>query len=257
MKKLVYLMASFLSFSLLAACGGEAQGDNKLIMGTSADYPPYEFIETEVSDEIIGFDVDLAKAITEELGYELEIVDIDFNGLIPALNAERIDFIQAGMTPTEERKENADFSDIYYVGAHMIVTSEESGIETMEDLEGKTLGVQLGSIQEGQAENIAEIVSDVSIDSRNRIPELIQEIHTNRFDAAIIAETVALNHIAENPGLTGFVLEGVTEEDGNAIAFRKGSGLVEEFNEVIQEMKENGELEELILKWFDAELPQS
>ncbi|QKS72937.1 transporter substrate-binding domain-containing protein [Paenalkalicoccus suaedae] len=240
--------------ALLAACGSD---DNTLTMGTSADYPPFEYVDTENSDEIIGFDVDLAKAITEELGYELEIVDMDFNGLIPALQSGRIDFVQAGMRPTEERRENADFSDIYFFGGHMIVTAADSDIQTIEDLEGKTLGVQLGSIQEGQADEIGETVPDVTIESRNRIPELVQEINTGRFDAAIIADTVATNYIEATEGLTGFELPNQSEEDGNAIAFEKGSELVEDFNRVIQEMRDSGELDELILEWFDQDMTEN
>ncbi|WP_096186006.1 transporter substrate-binding domain-containing protein [Evansella halocellulosilytica] len=256
MKSYVYLIALLVATAFLTACGEDGD-ENTLVMGTSADYPPFEYVETEGSEEIIGFDVDLANAITEELGYVLEIVDMDFNSLIPALDAGRIDFVQAGMRPTKERRENADFSEIYFYGAHMIVTSEENGIETIEDLQGKTLGVQLGSIQEGQAEEIAEQVDGVTIDSRNRIPELVQEIHTGRFDAAIIADTVANNYIDENPELVGFTLPNEAEEDGNAIAFEKGSQLTEEFNEVIEKLKEDGTLDELIMKWFDNEQPEA
>ncbi|MBB5172321.1 transporter substrate-binding domain-containing protein [Texcoconibacillus texcoconensis] len=232
----------------LAACGDD---ENTLVMGTSADYPPFQYIETAESDEIIGFDIDLANAITEELGYDLVIEDIEFNGLIPALNADQVDFVQAGMRPTEERRENADFSEIYFKSHHTIITHEESGIETADDLEGKTLGVQLGSIQEGQADELAEEVEDLEVETRNRIPELVQEIHTDRFDAAIIADTVADNYIEGSEELVGFSLPNQAEEDGNAIAFNKDSELTEQFNEVIIDMQESGELDELIHKWFD------
>lgn len=249
MKKIQGLFCAA-AVSVLVACGDD---ENTLVMGTSADYPPFEYVETGESEEIIGFDIDLAKAITEKLGYELEVQDIDFSGLIPALNADRVDFVQSGMRPTEERRENVDFTDIYFESNHMIVTTEDSGIELIEDLEGKTLGVQLGSIQEGQAEEIEEEVDGVTVETRNRIPELVQELQTGRFDAAIITDTVAENYIASADGLTGFILPNEAEEDGNAIAFNKDSGLTEEFNEVIREMQENGELEELVLKWFDEE----
>jgi len=252
--KSVVLGISFVTVGL-TGCGVDAD-NNTLRMGTSADYPPFEFIETAESEEIIGFDIDLANAITEELGYELEIVDMDFNGLIPSLDSGRIDFVQAGMTPTVERRENVDFSDIYYKGEHMIVTTVESGIETVEDLEGMTIGVQLGSIQEGQAAEVEEKVADVTTESRDRIPELIQEINSGRFDAVIIANTVAENYIDGNDNLYGFILENETQEEGNAVAFQKGSELVDEFNEVIQKMEDNGELDELIMKWFDSEQPQ-
>jgi len=119
-----------------------------------------------------------------------------------------------------------------------------------------TIGVQLGSIQEGQAAEVEEKVADVTTESRDRIPELIQEINSGRFDAVIIANTVAENYIDGNDNLYGFILENETQEEGNAVAFQKGSELVDEFNEVIQKMEANGELDELIMKWFDSEQPQ-
>lgn len=143
-------------------------------MGTSADYPPFEYVDSAKGEEIIGFDVDLAKAIAEKLGYEIQVKDMDFNGLIPALETSQVDFVLAGMTPTEERKENVDFSDVYYTASHMIVSKKGSGIESLEDLDGKTIGVQLASIQADKAEEIAETV-DMTVENRNRIPELFRK----------------------------------------------------------------------------------
>lgn len=159
-------------------------------MGTSADYPPFEYVDSAKGEEIIGFDVDLAKAIGEKLGYEIQVKDMDFNGLIPALETSQVDFVLAGMTPTDERKENVDFSDVYYTASHMIVSKKDSGIESLEDLNGKTLGVQLASIQADKAEEISETV-DMTVENRNRIPELVQEIMAGRFDATMIEDTVA------------------------------------------------------------------
>ncbi|WLR49706.1 transporter substrate-binding domain-containing protein [Bacillus tianshenii] len=267
MKKFFMIFTFVVMAGVLAACGtggsedGQTSGEQSadtdkkvLVMGTSADYPPFEYVETAKSDEIIGFDVDLAKAITEKLGYEMEIKDIDFNGLIPALQSNKVDFVLAGMTPTEERKENVDFSQVYYEANHMIVSSKDSKIEKLEDLEGKKVGVQLGSIQEGKAEEIKETI-DITIDSRNRIPELVQEIKAGRFDAAIIEDTVAKGYLEKNEDLQAFVLPN-TEEAGSAVAFPKGSEHVEEFDKAITELKESGELDEMIKKWFGGEQPK-
>lgn len=263
-KWLSLIMMSMLVIGLLAACGtsddsangaeGEKGEEKKVLkMGTSADYPPFEYIDTAKSDEIIGFDVDLAKAIAKELGYEVEVQDIDFNGLIPAIQANKVDFVLAGMTPTEERKQSVDFSDVYYEAKHMIVTPKDSGIKTLEDLKGKTVGVQAGSIQEGKAEEIKEKV-DIKIENRNRIPELVQEMKSGRFDAAIIEDTVAKGFFEQDKEMTGFVVDDTNaEEAGSAIAFPKGSELTAEFNRVLNEMKENGEVDKLIVKWFGGE----
>ncbi|UII54766.1 transporter substrate-binding domain-containing protein [Cytobacillus spongiae] len=253
------IIMSLLVFGVLVACGTSEEskktnGESKevLVLGTSADYPPFEYVDTAKSEEIIGFDIDLANAIADELGYEVQVKDIDFSGLIPALETGQVDFVLSGMTPTEERKQNVDFSDIYYTAHHMIVSKKESGIKTVEDLDGKTVGVQLASIQEGKAEEMAEQIN-IKIENRNRIPELIQEIKSGRFDAAIIEDTVAKGYFKNNEDIEGFILEGDDEEAGSAIAFPKESKLTDEFNRVLNELKENGELEKLIVKWFGGE----
>ncbi|MDE3839511.1 ABC transporter substrate-binding protein [Bacillus methanolicus] len=263
MKKHISLfLISILVIGLLAACGtnkkdstnegNSADGKKVLIMGTSADYPPFEYVDTAKSDEIIGFDVDLAKTIADKLGYEVKVKDIEFSGLVQALKSGQVDFVLAGMTPTEDRKKNVDFSDIYYTAQHMIVSKKDSGIEKLEDLKGKTVGVQLGSIQEAKAKEIAEKV-ELKIENRNRVPELIQEIMTGRFDAAIIEDTVAKGYFEKEKNLAGFTISDDPEEAGSAIAFPKNSELTDDFNKVLKEMKENGELDKLIVKWFGGE----
>ncbi len=249
--KLVMGFISILMVVVVAAACGNGGDEKKLVMLTSADYPPYESMDTDTS-EIIGFDIDIAKYITNELGYELEVKDMDFTTLITAMNSGTGDFIMAGMTPTAERLENADFSDIYFTAKDLIVTQKSSGIQTLEDLKGKTVGVQTGSIQEGEAEKIAETI-DIKIETRNRVPELVQEILAGRFDAAIIEDTVAAGHFENNTDLIGFEIEESGDEAGSAVAFKKGSELSKEFNRVLDEMKTNGELDKLIVKWFGGE----
>lgn len=260
-KSFAVFMVSILLMGLLAACGtsedknsgGDGEKKKVLTMGTSADYAPFEYVETAKSDEIIGFDIDLANLIAGELGYEVEIKDMDFNGLIGALQSNKVDFVMAGMTPTAERKKNVDFSDVYYTAKHMIVSGKDSNIKSIEDLEGKTVGVQLASIQEGEAEEIGKTVK-IKVEKRNRIPELVQEIKAGRIDAAIIEDTVAEGYFKNNPDLAGFTIEEESEEDaGSAIAFPKDSKLTEEFNKVLKEKMENGEVEKLVIKWFGGE----
>lgn len=224
-----------------------------LVMATSADYPPYEFIDTSSgSEEIVGFDIDIANYITSELGYGLEITNMDFNGLIPALQAGRADFVMAGMTPTEERKQNADFSIIYYDAKNTIVALADSGLTTVESLNGKRVGVQLGSIQEGAAKEIegAEVIP------LNRINEIVQELKAGRIDAAIIEDTVAKGYVDANPDLAFTVIED-EGPSGSAIAFPKGSELTTKFDAVLQEMIDSGTMEELVVKWFGDSTPAS
>jgi len=265
MKKVFsYFFVSILLIGLLAACGtsekdstnssngseGNKEAKDKLIMGTSADYPPFEFIDTAKGSDIIGIDVDIAKAIADKLGYELEVRDMDFGGLIQGLQSGQVDLVLSAMSATDERKKSVDFTDIYYTSKHMIVSKKGSGITKVEDLSGKKLGAQLGSIQEEKAKELAEEV-DITVENRNRIPELIQEIKSGRFDAAVIEDTVAQGFLANNEDLEGFTI--ADADGGYAIAFAKDSKLTEEFNKVLKEMIDNGELDKIIKKWFEGE----
>ena len=244
---------------VLAACGSgenkteEGTSDNKeakvLKMGTSADYAPFEYIDTAKGEEPTGIDIELAKTITEKLGYELEIQDMDFGGLISSLQNGQVDFVASAMSATEERKKSVDFSDIYYTSKHIVVSKKDSGLKTVEDLNGKTVGAQLGSIQETKAKDLAKTIN-LKVDSRNRIPELIQEIKAGRMDAAIIEDTVAEGYLAENPDVEGFTIEDA--DGGYALAFPKGSELTEEFNKELKALSDSGELDKIIKKYFDA-----
>lgn len=229
--------------------GSNANDEDKVIvMGTSADYFPYEFVDTANGEEIVGFDIDIAKQVAENMGYELKIEDMDFGSLLGALNANRVDFVMAGMTPTEERKENADFSDIYFTAVNLILSKDES-IKTLDDLNGKKVGVQLGSIQEGIAN---DKIKGAEIVSLNKIPEIIQEIKTGRIDAMVIEDTVAKKYLDQDSELTTFEIVD-EEEAGSAAAFRKDDELRDQFNEELNKLIDSGEIEKLAQKWFEEE----
>ncbi|MBD2774225.1 ABC transporter substrate-binding protein/permease [Iningainema tapete] len=237
------------SYPLQAA---SSVGKETLTMITSPDYPPYEYYDTKVGErKIVGFDIDVAGAIAQQLGFKLKVMESDFNGLIPALQANRADFVMAGMTPTEERKKNADFSIIYYEAKDTIVAPKTSNIKTIKELSGKKVGVQLGTIQEQNAKRISVKVDGIEIKQLNKVPEVIQEIKSKRIDAAIVEDTVAKGFAAANPELEFNVIP-PDRATGSAIAFPKGSPLVEPFNKVLQQLKDNCELEKLAAKWFSA-----
>ncbi|WP_338451696.1 transporter substrate-binding domain-containing protein [Niallia oryzisoli] len=260
MKKIIsMLLMGMLIIGILAACGGAGEesaneSDNKdakvLKMATSGDYAPFEYIDTAKGEEIIGLDIDIAKAITEKLGYELEVQDMDFGGLISALQNGQADFVMAAMSATDERKESVDFSDTYYTSKHIIVSKKDSGIKSVDDLKGKKVGAQLGSIQEEKAKELAESTG-FTYESRNRIPELIQEILAGRLDAAIIEDTVAKGYLKETKDIQGVTIEDA--DGGYAIAFPKDSELTEAFNKELKAMIENGEVDKIVKKWFDTE----
>ncbi len=250
-------LAVTLTAASLTALGSPfaAAQTRTLTMGTSPDYPPYEFYDISSGrEEIVGFDIDLANRIADALGFELRVMGMDFSGLIPALQAGRVDFVMAGMTPTEERLQNADFSDIYFEAQNTIVSRQGSGLTDAAALAGKRVGVQLGSIQEGDAKSLAEEDPSIEVVSLNKIGEIIQEIKSGRIDAAIIEDTVATGFVASNPDLEFSVIPS-DGPSGSAVAFPKGSELVEDFNQVLAELADSGEIDELVLKWFGEDSP--
>ncbi len=249
MKKRLYLLMLFIaSIAILLGCTGDAaekKEEKQVIkMATSADFKPFEFFDEE--GNIVGFDIDLAKLIAEELGYELEIEDMNFDGLIGALQANRVDMVLAGMSATEERAQNVDFSVEYHRSGEMFLTTKDEAIGSLEDLQGKIVGVQLGTIQEEGADTLSEEYGfEVKkIDSAN---VLIQELITGRIDVAYLDKEVATGFMEEHD-LTGFD-DPTTASPGMAIAFPKGSELKEKVDQVLQQFIEDGTLDELKEKW--------
>lgn len=259
MKNKLFMFMLVLVIAVLAACGtdkdetSDSEGtakeeQNVLVMGTSADYAPFEYVDTAKSNEIIGFDVDLAKLIGEKLGYEIKVENMDFNSLIPALQADKFDIVISGMTPTADREEVVDFSIAYYETEQYFVTKKDSGIKSLKDTKGAVVGAQTSSIQEDLAEELGT-KHDFKVESRNLIPELVQELMTGRFDGAVIENIVAENYLKQNKDLASFPIE-VEEPDFKAVAFQEGSKLKDEFDTAIQELIEEGKIDELKEKWF-------
>jgi len=247
MKKLVgVLAASALSIGMLSACN--KSDDKTLILGTSADYKPYEFIDTQ-NDKIVGFDVDLAKALGKKTGYTIKVKDIDFNSLITAMNADKVDFIMAGMKKTPSRAKNADFTQPYFTDQNEIVVNKDSNIKSVEDLKGKTVGVQAGSIQETKAIEVSKKVG-FKVENRNRIPEMVEELKAGRFDAVVIEQSVASGYLNKLPEMQGELIQDFFEQSGSAVALPKGSKLTPKFDKALKELKEDGTVDKLVKKWF-------
>ena len=259
-KKWLFAATAVLALSL-AGCGSKdtknsadnGSGDTKenrvLVMGTAADYAPFEYIDAKVSDDIIGFDIDLAKAATEKMGYQLQVKDMEFNSLIPALQADKVDFVLAGMTPNKERDKVVDFSKSYYDTKEYMLTKKDSGIKSDADLAGKKLGVQTSSIQEDLAKSLAKKIKGINIESRDRIPELVQEVKLGRIDALITEDIVAENYLKQNKDLSYYVIQN-QEDQSKAAAFQEGSKLTAEFNKALDELNKEGKVDELKAKWF-------
>lgn len=222
----------------------------KLVVGMSADYAPYEFhyIDENGKDVIGGFDVDIANEIADAIGVELVIQEMDFDALVSALPAGKVDVVISGMNPTEERAKVVDFSDIYYNSQHGILvrTEDADKYKTFADLEGAKVGAQLGSTQEQIAK--AEI-PNADLQLLANVNNLILELKSGKVDAIVMEKPVAEMAVKNNPDLA--VGEPTYEEKtgGNAVGVAKNNPeLLAKINEVINELNESGKMDDYILK---------
>ena len=262
-KGFMRMVLGTMSLLVLAACGNtsgtansaaEADGalqeikdSGKLVVGTCADYPPYEWhLIKDGKDEIIGFDIDIAQAIADELGVELEIKDMDFDGLIPALSTGKIDMIIAGMNPTDERKQSVDFTDIYYTQKDALVIKSEDAenIQSENDLKKASLATQKATIQETY---LLENFPDAALQSVPKWNTAILSLVTGKVDAVLMVETVAKQYVEQNEGLeiAGFDVASTPNESAIAVA-KDNKDFLDAVNDILDEMKESGQIEELM-----------
>lgn len=223
------------------------KNSGKLVMATSADYPPYEFHDISGGkDEITGFDVDIARAIAKELGVQLEIKDMAFDGVLPALLAKKVDIAIAAFTITEERKKSVNFSDPYLDGGQQIVTYKGSGIKGKEDLKGKTIGVQLSTTGEAEAKKI----EGAKLKQFDRVDAVMLDLMNKRVDAAIVGSVVADAYLKLNPDKFEKAGDKLNSEQNGIPVRKEDTKLLEVVNKVLKDLKDSGEYDKLVQKWF-------
>lgn len=243
------LMCVCLSLVFLAGCGEkdkQQNGPKPLIVLTSPDNPPFEFKDTAQGEAVIGFDMDVVHELGKRLGRPVHIVEMDFAGLIPAIQAGRGDMAIAGFGPTDERRKSVDFSAPYHVDKKALLVLEDSTIASEKDLTDKKLGAQLGTTYETLANQWAGEMPGLSVVTLGKIGELVQELKNRRIQAIVVEDTVAGKIASSTPGLKTVILE--VAGGPSAIVFPKGSPLVEPTNKALQEMK--GNIETMEAKWF-------
>ena len=217
----------------------------KIVMVTNAEFPPYEYHE---NNTIVGIDADIARAIADQMGMELEIQDMAFDSLIPAIQSGKADFAAAGMTVNEERLRNVDFTETYAEAAQVIIVKEGSAIAAPADLTGKKIGVQTGTTGDIYADD----VENAEVQRFNKGMEAVMALTQDKLDAVIIDREPAKVFVKENEGLK--ILDEAFTEEEYAIAIRKGNTeLLEKMNAAIKELKESGELQKIVDKYITAE----
>lgn len=276
-KSIILLLALVMISSILAGCSGKETAEEKpeaveespvaeetstkplegehLVYALNATFPPFESVEVvDGETKFVGMDLELVEKLSEKLGFTYEITDMAFAGLVGALQSDRADFVCSGISPTEERLKNVDFSVSYYYPGIAVVSKKDNPYENIEELKGKDILVGFGTTYESWANSNIE---DANVKSMDGTPAVVQELINSRGDAAILDANQAAEFAKENESLEFHVLEyDESRENSFAIGFPKGSELTEIFNKELEAMLENGEIDELVIKWCGEEFAQ-
>ena len=253
MKKLFRIAALVLCltmvFSLLGCAGADKKTGTKdpkvLVMGTNAEFPPFEYVE---GDGIVGVDAEMMELIAKEMGIELEIVNMDFDTLSTALANGQIDVIAAGFTVTPDREEAMDFTTPYYTAAQTVIVLKDSGYTGIADLTGKIIGVQTGTTGSFCAEDIVDN-PDTDIKGFQSGMLAVEALKNGQVDAVIIDNNPAKEYGESNADL--LLIEGEFDDEKYAMAVAKGNKvLLDNINKALAKIQENGEFDKILDKYI-------
>lgn len=241
-----------LSVLTFTGCGDDSGANNsndsnKLKVGSTIDFAPFEF-QDETQKEYQGFDMDLIRAIGKEMGKEVEISNIGFDGLIPALEAKNVDVIISGMTITDERKGKVAFSEPYYKsGLTIVVTDSNEDIKTFKDLEGKKIAVQIGTTSSTEAKKIA----NAEVKEYNTPADCFMELKTGGADA-VINDRPVNDYAIQKDAITGLktLPDILTAEDYGIAIAKDNTEMQKAVNDGLKKVRDSGEYDKIFTKWF-------
>ena len=221
-----------------------------LKVGTSAEYSPYEFHKVvDGEDKIVGFDDFLVQEIAKDMGVKVEYEDMDFDGLLGALQADKVDIVLAGMTPDEKRKKSVDFSDIYYTNSNVCIVAKgkEDTIKKSEDLKDLKVGVQKGTTQADYVTNTLGISDATQL---KKIPDLMLELQNGIIDVIVTGKAVAEINVKKYDNIAiGNTTVGDEVAETSAAAIKKsGNGVdntsfVKSVNDTIKRLQDSGDMD--------------
>lgn len=264
LKKLLGLTLAAMMTMSLVGCSSNSDGGEEtaeklqqikdagvLVVGTSADYAPYEFHkQIDGKDKIVGFDITMAEEIAKDLGVKVEYKDMDFDGLLGALEAEKVDIVLSGMTPDEERKKSVDFSELFYEDSNVCIVKKgkEDSIKSEDDLKNLKVGVQSGTTQ---ADFITGDLGITSAKQLKRMPDLMLDLQNGNIDVIVTGKNVANINIDQYDGLAiGKTTVGKDVAESTAAAIKKSNdkvdntSLVESINNTIKRLKDENKMDE-------------
>ena len=218
-------------------------------MATNAAFPPYEYTE---GDNIVGIDAEIAALIAEKLGMTLQIEDMEFDSVVPSVQSGKVDMGMAGLTITDERKEAVDFTSSYATGKQVIIVPEDSAIASADDLEGKTIGVQLSTT--GDLYITWDLVDTdlAQIERYNKGADAVQALVQGKIDAVVIDNEPAKVFVEQNKGLKILDTEYITEEYAICVS-KDNAELRDKINTALEELIASGDVQTILDKYIKAE----
>lgn len=242
MKKVLYSLLLIISILIFGGCGSDR--DQKLIMVTEAGFAPYEFYE---NGEIVGVDIEIAKEIAKALGKELEVKDVAFDFIINEVQSGKADFGAAGISITDERKEQIDFTIEYTVSNQVVVVRNDSSIQSFDELGNKKIAVQLGTVGESFVE---ENYPDATIISQKKYLAAAEDVKSGKADCIVMDELPAKELVESNPELK--IMDGILFSDKYGMVVKKGNTeLLNQINEVLNRLMNEEKIEEYILQYTE------
>ncbi len=258
-RTVLFLLAAVMVFSF-AACQKAPQTEvpnvpsatyegtyaEALKMGTNAAFPPYEYKEGEAFK---GIDIDIATAIAKELGTTLEVVDMEFDSIIASVQKGEVNFGMAGMTVTDERKEEVDFTASYATGVQVVIVTEDSAIASLDDLAGKKIGTQLGTTGDMYSK---DDYGEENVTSYGKGADAVIALLGGDVDAVIIDNEPAKAFVEQNAGLKILDTEYAVEDYAIAIA-KENATLLSDINKALEKLTADGTIDAIIAEYISAE----
>lgn len=224
------------------------KSSGKLVLGTASGYPPYEFVDTSSGEKkVIGIDIALAQKVADKLGVKLEVQDMNFQALLSSLTGGKVDVAIAGINPTDERKKSMDFSNDYLPTEQLVMIrkADADKFQKLEDLYGKTIGVQKSTTQEALAK---KEIKDAKLVGLAHVPEVVLELKQGKVDALVVEGIVGQQYVMFNDELMFANIKFPNAVKNSAAAVQKGNeDVIAVINEVIKENTENGNFK----KWTE------
>lgn len=258
-KSLILLVCIALMLGMFTGCGGKDADETSAstkgdiwVVGTSPDYPPFEFVDED--GKYAGFDLDLAEEVAERLGKDLKIEALEFESLIEALKRGKIDAIISCMNPTPERLKEADFTKGYHEVEHGILVKPDGDVEIkeLEDILNYDFGVQTGTSMDDWATKMIEEgkIQERQLNRYTAADSGVLDVKNKRI-AAFLADLPVIQENAKKYGLEVALECNVADNANPSIVVKKDSEMLNELNKIIDEMKEDGTLAKLEEKWLD------